>query len=433
VTIAPSIVIQHARLIDGTGAPPLAPATVIVQDRQIAYAGPDTAAPSLPPTADIVDGRGATVLPGLIDCHQHLDRFGDIPTPEQALRYSIEFNTVWGVLNSRTVLEAGFTTVRDVGCRGLLAMAVRDAVEAGLIPGPRILAAGQIISTTGGLADFYPPWVRVDGGLAIFADGVDGVVRAARHLLKSGVDLLKVEASGARPGFLPPRLPTMTEQEIAAVVGEAHRRGKRVAAHAEHLDAVKNALRARVDTIEHGEQFDDEVIDLFHRTGAMLVATLANLDRLRVTLEDRDAYSRLGPGRAADTRRRYEEWQAGFRRVYESGVPIALGSDTANRNPHGRNAVELEHLVRYGMRPLDALVAATRNGAAVCGLIDLVGTLEAGKRADLLVVTGDPLADITILQRSEALRIIMKDGVVMRRQEACASGAFPKRGIMTGR
>ena len=419
---APDIVIQHAHLIDGTGASPRAPATVVVRDRQIVFVGLDSAAPPLSPEADVVDARGATMLPGLIDCHQHLDRFGDVSTTEQALRYSLEFNTVWGVLNARTVLEAGFTTVRDAGCRGVLAMAVRDAVNAGLIPGPRILAAGQIISTSGGLVDFYSPWVSVEHGLAALADGVDGMIRVARQLLKSGADLLKVEASGSRPGFLPPRLPTMSEQEISAVVAEAHRRGKRVAAHAEHLDAVKNALRAGVDTIEHGEQFDDEVIELFHRTGATLVATLANLDRLRVTLEDRDASARVGPDLYRDVNRRFEEWQAGFRRVYKAGVSIALGSDTANRNPHGRNAVELEHLVRYGMSPLDALVAATRNAAVACGLSDLVGTLEVGKHADLLVVAGDPLNDITILQRPDALRIVMKDGVVVRRREARATG-----------
>lgn len=424
MTTSPDIVIQHAQLIDGTGASPPAPATVVVRDRQIVFAGPDSAAPPPSPDAHVVDGRGATVLPGLIDCHQHLDRFGDISTPEQALRYSIEFNTVWGVLNARTVLEAGFTAVRDVGCRGMLAMAVRDAVNAGLIHGPRILAAGQIISTSGGLVDFYSPWVEVEHGLAALADGVDGMIRVARQLLKSGADLLKVEASGSRPGFLPPRLPTMSEREIAAIVAEAHRRGKRVAAHAEHLDAVKNALRAGVDTIEHGEQFDDEVLDLFHRTGATLVTTLANLDRLRVTLEDRDASGRLGPDLYGDIHRRFDEWQAGFHRVYKAGVPIALGSDTANRNPHGRNAVELEHLVRYGMRPLDALVAATRNAAAACGLSDLVGTLEVGKRADLLVVAGDPLTDITIFQHPERLRVVMKDGVVVSRREASPTGVL---------
>jgi imidazolonepropionase-like amidohydrolase len=424
VTTTPDVVIQHARLIDGTGAPAQDPATVVVRARQIVFAGLDTAAPPLSPDAEVVDAHEGTVLPGLIDCHQHLDRFGDASTPEQALRSSLEFNTVWAVLNARTVLEAGFTTVRDVGCRGMVAMAVRDAVDAGLIPGPRILAAGQIISTTGGLVDFYSPWVRVEHGLAALADGVEGVTRVARQLLKSGADLLKLEASGSRPGFLPPRLPTMTEQEITVVAAEAHRRGKRVAAHAEHLDAVKNALRAGVDTIEHGEQFDDEVVELFHHTGATLVATLANLDRLRVTLEDRGALARLGPDLYGDVHRRFEEWQAGFHRVYKAGVPIALGSDTANRNPHGRNAVELEHLVHYGMRPLDALVAATRNSAAACGLGDLVGTLEAGKRADLLVVTGDPLSDITILQRPEALRLVMKDGVVVRRRETRATGVL---------
>lgn len=410
------IVFQSVRLFDGSGRPPLTDSTVIVQSSRITYAGPDAGAPRPGSGAEIIDARGQTLMPGLIDCHQHLDRIASVGTADQAMRYSLELNAIHAAVHARIVLEAGFTTVRDTGCRGVVAMAVRDAVATGMISGPRVLAAGQIISTTAGLTDLYPSWVSLSTGMGLIADGVDGLTKAARMNIKNGADFLKVEASGAQPGFLPPRLPTMTAEEMTAVVREARKRGKRVAAHAEHIDAVKNALKGGVDTIEHGEHLDDEAIEGLLSTGTTLVSTLANLDRLRISLEDPEERSRLGPSLAEQTHQRFETWRASFEKAYRAGVRIALGSDTANRNPHGRNAVELEHLVRYGMRTADALIAGTRHAAIACGLDQEVGTIEPGKLADILLVGGDPLADVTLLQRPEALTVIMKSGVIVQRR-----------------
>jgi imidazolonepropionase-like amidohydrolase len=415
-TSSNSWLIKTGVLLDGSMSPPIDNGAVLIRDGRIIAVGPVVEVESRA-TGDegVVDASEYTIMPGLIDCHQHLDKFGTpiIGTLQQALQYSVEYNCVAAVPNAKTVLEAGITSVRDIGCRGNLAVAVRDGINHGLIPGPRVVASGNIISTSAGLADFYPGWIDNPLGLGTIVNGPEEIRKAVRLQIKAGVDNIKLEASGSQPGFLPPRLPTMTLEEITIACQEAHKREKRVGAHAEHVHAVKTAIRGGVNTIEHGEYLDDEAVDLFLEHGVFLVATTSNLNRLG----DMVAQGAEATGRPQwiidDGKRRYDRWVEGFERAHKRGVKIAMGTDIANTNPHGRNAVELEYLVKYGLTPAEAIHAGTQVSAAAIGLDEVAGSLSPGKFADILLVKDNPLADIKILQDPKHLVSIIKGGEVI--------------------
>lgn len=404
--------IRAGLLLDGTMDPPVRDAALIIREGRIVAVGSGQAVESQRVGDEtIIDANSHTVMPGLFDCHHHLDQIDTprIGTIERALQISLEYNCVLAARNAKIVLEAGITSMRDIGCRGNLAVGVRDAVNNGLIPGPRIVASGNILTTTAGLADFYPPWVVNNLGLGRVVNGEDEIRRAVREQIRAGVDNVKLEASGSVPPFTGPRLPSMTVEEIRVACEEAHKRGKIVAAHAEHLDAVKNALRGGVDTIEHGEYLDQEAIDLFLEHGAFLDATSTNLDNLRHRLEE--AIAKEMPRSQIDALKlRYDGWMQGFQRAHEARVPIIAGSDTA---PHGKNAVELENLVKAGLPPAEAIHSATQVSAQALKLESVVGTLSAGMHADLLIVDGDPLQDITLLQKAINLVLVMKGGEVV--------------------
>lgn len=399
-------------LLDGTMAPALANGAVLIKNGRIVAAGErvEVEAQSDGNTR-VIDASGYTIMPGLFDCHQHLDHIGTprVSTIERALTISLEYNCVAAVPNARTVLEAGITTVRDIGCRGNLAVAVRDAVNAGIIPGPRIIASGNIISTTAGLADFYPAWIDNPTSLGTVVNGTDEIRRAVRKQIRAGVDNIKLEASGSVPPFTGPRQPSMTLEEIKVACEEGRRRGKIVAAHAEHIDAVKTAIRGGVNTIEHGEYLDDEAVDLFLEHNAYLDATTCNLNRLRQRIED-GANKGLPQGQIDKMKKRHDAWVVGFQRAHEAGVKIIAGSDSV---PHGKNATELETLVRYGLTPAEAIHAGTAVSAEAMRVSDDVGTLTPGKYGDLLLVRGNPLENIELLKDAQNIVVVMKAGKVV--------------------
>jgi imidazolonepropionase-like amidohydrolase len=272
------LAITAAALLDGTGADPVRDAAVHVADGWVTWAGPAASARAAADGAEVVDLPGATLMPGLIDAHTHImyDRYPSAYAIDA--QDSIERATVNAAANAERLLMAGFTTIRDVGCRGAIAVSVRDGIEAGDLVGPRIKAAGRIISSTGGLADFHEPWITNATSMGLIADGPERIRKAVRTEVKEGVDVIKLEASAhaiTRSGGMD--LATLSERELRAAVEEAHKYGKRVAVHAQNRAGSLNSLRAGVDTLEHGSDLDDECIALLLEKDITYVPTVSNI------------------------------------------------------------------------------------------------------------------------------------------------------------
>jgi len=407
-----SLVMRGGPLIDGLVGAPVPDGTVVVSDGRVSWVGPSAKAPAAPRDAPVIDTQGATIMPGLIDCHTHMfyERYATILDIDA--KHSIERATINAVLNVKKMLDTGFTTIRDVGSRGAIGVSVRDAINEGTITGPRVLAGGPIISTTGGLGDFLPQWLSNTHSLGLVADGVEEIRTAVRRLVKLGVDVIKLEATGhaiSRSGGM--RMATMTEEEIAAAVREAHKYGKRVAAHAQSLGGILNALRGGVDTLEHGSELDDECIALLRKGTTVYVPTISNL--YSYTEEGR----KIGVPESIieEVDRSAPAWIRSVKLAKEAGIPIAMGSDVGNRYPNGRNAVELEMLVRHEFTPLEAIQSATRISAYALGLSAELGTLEVGKQADVIAVGPNPLDDIRVLQDSANVRVVVRGGRPLKR------------------
>ena len=361
---------------------------------------------------------GGTVMPGLMDLHVHLVSVVD-PDEPNAIWAEVgartQLLTLHAAKNARLMLEAGFTTVRDlagpINPLNLEVLALRRAIAIGLVPGPRIFAAGWV-GQTGGHSDLPLPdaWPRDE---SVYADGPWAVRRLVRAEIRLGVDLFKTSASGGAAGHKEELWwRNYTAEELAALVDEAHAVGKRVAVHSHTAEATKRALRAGVDTIEHGTELDEECLALFQETGAFMVPT--------ISIRSERARTGRATGRApAEVVRKYEHVAATgdkwFRRACEVGVRMALGTDTYRslRDYWGKNAYELELMVERGMSPAEALLAGTRNSAAAIGAGDRLGTLEPGKLADLLVVEGEPDRDVRVLQDPARLLVVMKDGQIV--------------------
>ena len=405
-------VVRAGRLIDGSGGPPVADAMVVVRDGRITYAGAARGAPATPPEARSIDASDMTVMPGLIDAHAHMLAYAfDLEQRLVTHATLVAFRTMQ---NLRATLDAGVTTVRDAG--GIDA-GYREAMDEGLITGPRLLVSGQGLAPTGALFDFH--WgsgARVDLSEARtvvrrYVDGVENVRLATRQLILSRVDVVKIVSTGsifARTGF-PPRA-QYSAQELDAIIGEAHAAGLKVMCHAEGGAGVLNALRAGVDSIEHGFYLDDDMIDLMERNETYLVPTLSAA-RGVITQAERGAH--VHDWALANARKLLADPDLGFARAVRAGVRVAMGSDVFGAN-HGENAVELEAMVAHGMSASQAIVAATSAAADLLGIAEDTGTLAPGRAADLLVVDGDPLADIRVLCDRARLRVVMRGGVVHR-------------------
>ena len=391
--------LTHARVIDGDDHPPLDDGYVLVEDGAIREVGPMAALASRRRDLTVIDVAGRTVMPGLIDCHAHLVYAG-FRRFEEIDRCPVETAAINAVNNAATLLRAGYTTIRDLGTIGNVAVAVRDAVTEGRIPGPRVVASGQIIHPTAGLADTLPAcWELGCGGFGVRADGPAEIVKIIRQQIRRGVDNIKLGATGAEGSpHSATWMTTMSADELAAAVGEAHRWGRTVAVHCQSQDSVKFALRAGADTIEHGTRLDDEAIALFKKGGAILVPTLSTL----MSVLEMGETLNLAPKQREEMAVNRPLWLDSFRRAREAGVPIAAGGDIGNRYPHGSNARELEFLVAQGLSPLEAIHAATGRAARALRREDRLGSIAAGKAADLLVVDGDPLADIVARGDEEA-------------------------------
>jgi imidazolonepropionase-like amidohydrolase len=406
--------VRAGTLIDGTGAAPVRNAVILIQGDRITAVG---ASVQVPGGATVIDLSAYTVLPGFIDAHVHLTGpiIGDGDWQHAGLTESPALHALHGAVHAQQTLEAGFTTVRNVGAGEFTDLALRDAINRGWVPGPRILGAGVSFGINGGHCDgssgFWPgalPQGRIEDGAA---DGVDEVREAVRYNVKYGADVIKICATG---GVLSPTdsvgSQQYTEEEMRAVVEAAHMLERRVAAHAHGTAGIKAAARAGVTSIEHGSILDAEAVALLKEKGTWLVPTLMAGEQVGKLARE----GRLPPFIAQKALAIAPRLQASFKLAVDGGVKIALGTD-AGVFPHGTNGHEFTLMVRYGMRPMQAIQAGTLSGATLLGVERETGSVAVGKRADLVAVRGDPLGNIELLERVD---FVMKDGVVVKREGA---------------
>jgi imidazolonepropionase-like amidohydrolase len=404
----PVTVLRAARLYDGKADAVLAPGVVVVSEGRIVAAGSNA---QIPPGARVIDLGDATLLPGLMDAHTHLSFESSLdwnqdqldwlkkPVTEQAIR-ATEY--------ARRTLLAGFTTVRDVGSSDLIDVGLRNAINAGKIPGPRMLVAVNAIGARGGHCDptggYRPELLKEPGPEQGVGNGPDQIRAAVRFDTKHGADVIKTCATG---GVLSEAdkvdSPQLTQAELDALVDEAHALGRKTAAHAHGAEGAKRAIRAGIDSIEHGSFLDDEALELMRKKGTYFVPT--PLPCMMQRLRDAKAPANiLEKATAADGRA-----QETLKRAVAKNVRIAFGSDAAVC-PHGTQLNQFAVFVRAGMKPLAAIRSATSVDAALLGVSDR-GTLEVGKLADVVAVPGDPSRDIAVMER---LFFVMKGGTVVR-------------------
>jgi len=412
---ATTVIVQAGQLLDRPGQAPRAAATLLIRDGRIEQVRDGHhAAAAFDVAADtkVVDLRGFFVLPGLIDSHVHLTNdLGGVAGQLAEVQRSQSDNALEAAVNARKTLLAGFTTVRNLGDADGEIRALRDAIAAGKLPGPRILTANTSISATAGHGD---PTLGYRSELHAAldtagntCDGADACRRAVRRQVAQGADVIKLLITGGVNSRIGAGLGAqMFEDEARAVVETAHMYDKKVAVHAHGADGINLALRLGADSIEHGTLLDEEGLRLFVSSGAYYVPTLSTVNGYRARLAaNPEAYTGAVLAKI--------QWRIGvtgksLEKAVPAGVKIAFGTD-AGVSLHGRNADEFELMVAHGMTPAQAIHAATRNAADLLGLGDRVGSLEPGKQADLIAVRGNPLEDVTVLKQVE---VVMKGGEV---------------------
>jgi imidazolonepropionase-like amidohydrolase len=407
---AETLYVHAGRLLDVPGKAARGPSTLVIENGVVRSVQAGHPAP--PAGARLIDLRDKFVLPGLIDSHVHLssDRAGDaglLATLTESPQLTA-FETYW---NAQKTLRAGFTTVRNLGDEGGV-LALKEAIARGWVTGPRIVDAGQSISTTSGHMDGrlgLREELHEAIGEANLCDGPEACRKAVRRQVGRGADVIKIATTGGVNSRIGAGLgKQMFDDEAKAIIDTAHLAGKKVAVHAHGADGVALALRMGADSIEHGTLMDDETIRLFARSNAYYVPTLSTVNGyLERIAKDPNAYP---PDVRAKIDFRISITGKALEKAVPAGVKIAFGTD-AGVSKHGRNADEFELMVKHGMTPATAIQAATVNAAELLGLAKEIGTLEPGKRADLIAVVGDPLSDVTALK---AVSFVMKDGVVVK-------------------
>lgn len=410
------IVVRAARMLDGKGDAVVAPGQLVVDGNKLVAVGNKAAAPA---GAEVIELGDVTLLPGLMDAHTHLsgEASDDWNRDElDGFKKEIAQRAIEATVYARRTLMAGFTMVRDLGSDHFIDVGLRNAIDAGKIPGPRMLVAGNAIGARGGHCDDgagYRQGLLKESDFTMgVADGPDQIRSAVRYTIMHGASVVKTCASGGVLSLTDNvDSPQLTQAELDALVDEAHALGRKAAAHAHGAEAAKRALRAGIDSIEHGTFLDDEALDLMKKKGAWLTytPTMCLDERMQ-----RNGAPPLVVAKAAAAKARED---AMFKRALQKGVNLAFGSDAAVC-PHGTQLKQFAKMVSLGMKPLAAIRAATAGDAKLFGVADKLGSLESGKLADVIAVAGDPSRDIHAMER---VVFVMKDGVVYKDERAAAA------------
>ncbi len=397
------------RLIDGLGNDPIEESVVILKNNLISFVGKmgDIELPSSE-EAKIYNIRGKTIMPGLIDTHTHIQLYKN-ENEFDLVRQTVPLKTLKAASNAYTTLEAGFTTIRDLGAENLVDLGVRDAINEGIAVGPRILASGYKIMPTGADFAIYPPEVSIYGNNTM--DSPAEVRKAVRTLLAMGVDVIKLMTSGRTfKKSSSPDSYALTLEEARVAVDEAHNQNVKVSAHAHGSKGVKIALKAGCDTLEHGTMLDDDDVEFMAKNNVYLIPTFSYGKHVE-SLGDKSGLPPYSIEKGIRSRRNRLK---SFSKALKAGVPIAMGSDAGMPYAyHGNNAFEIEQLVAAGMSPKQALVASTSGAADALGLADSLGSVEKDKLADILVLDKNPLEDIRVLQDKAAILAVIKDGDIV--------------------
>lgn len=413
-----TIVIRNVDIIDGSGEPPFR-GEIRIEGERIADVRHASGLPvAASDGAETIDGRGATLMPGLCDAHTHFS-WNDQPSLAAIQFMPPEEHTLWCASVAARYLDMGFTScVGAAAAKARLDVVIRNAIDAGQIPGPRYLANSQEIATVGGLGDVAPPHIDHPGlSFGVVVSGPEEVRREVRRFLKYGVDLIKLNLSGEEITGVPSAATVMGEDECAVAVSEAHRRGIRVCAHARSAESVKMCVRHGIEIIYHASFIDEEGLDLLEANKHRHFVA-PGLAWLIGTARDAEAWG-IKPGSPlADAyERELDAALTGLQQMRKRGIRILPGGDYGFAwTPHGTNARDLRYFVdMVGMTPMEGIVAATRLGGEIMGRPDSLGQVREGYLADLILVDGDPLADISCLEQRERIRAVMKGGVFHRR------------------
>ncbi len=406
-------VIENGTVIPGTGAAPIATGCVVVTDGLITYAGPAAGAPRFPPEVRRIDARGGTIMPGLVEAHFHATYFNIQALEDLDIKYPVEYVSLLASVNCRLAVECGYTAARSGGCLFNVDVWLKKAIEEDLIIGPRLSASGREICSAGGLMDWNPEFRKIGmEGLVFIINGQEDARKAVRALVKDGVEWVKTYPTGdaASPDINDHHTLCMTFEEMHAVVATAHNHRLKVTGHCRATEGIKNALRAGYDTIEHGTFMDDEALDLLLSRDVPCIPALyfekASVERGR----------EFGlPQRVIDGHQETLEGGAeSARRILRAGGRLGMGGDYGfGWNPHGDYARELTFFVKdVGLTPLEVITCATKTGAEIMGRGHEFGTLESGKLADILIVDGDVIADISILEDRTRFLAVMQGGAI---------------------
>ncbi|MEZ5941895.1 MAG: amidohydrolase family protein [Planctomycetaceae bacterium] len=406
-------VIHNGQIIDGTGAPPVANGVVVIESGVIKYVGPSDGAPPAPDDAEHIDANGGSILPGLVEAHFHATYFNIRALEDLDIKYPVEYVSLLTSVNCRLALECGYTAARSGGCLFNVDVWLKKAIEEDLIPGPRLSASGREICSAGGLMDWNPEFRKIGmEGLVFIINGTEDARKAVRALVKDGVEWVKTYPTGdaAAPDMNDHHTLCMTFEEMHAVVATAHNHNLKVTGHCRATEGIKNALRAGYDCIEHGTFIDDEGLDLLLERDVPCVPALyfekASVERGKeFGLSQRviDGHQETLDGGIESAKR-----------ILRAGGRLGMGGDYGfGWNPHGDYARELTFFVKdVGLTPLEVIKCATKTGAEIMGRGDEFGTLEVGKFGDVVVVDGNVIKDISVLEERSNFIAVLQGGIV---------------------
>jgi imidazolonepropionase-like amidohydrolase len=405
--------IRHGQLVDGTGRFPIKDAALLIEDGRITYAGPAAGAPRVSPRAQVIDAAGGTIMPGLVEAHFHATYFDVAALEDLDIKYPVEYVTLLAACNAKLALECGYTSARSGGSLFNIDVWLKKAIENDLVPGPRLAASGREICGVGGLMDWNPDYRKIGmEGLVLLINGADEARAAVRKLVKDGVEWVKTYPTGdaAAPDVNDHHTLCMTYDEMHACVATAHNHALKVTGHCRATQGIKNALRAGYDTIEHGTFMDDEALDLLLQRNTPVVPAL----QFEWASIERGPEFGMGQKVIDGHKETLEGGAESCRRILKAGGRLGLGGDYGFAwNPHGDYAKEITFFVKYvGFSPLETIRCATKTGAEIMGRDHELGTLEPGKLADVLVVDGDVVQDISILEDRKRFIAVMQGGVI---------------------